>query len=150
MALSLKKLDSSIACSTQTCESSVFNAPGRKVWQDVKVLAFDKMLPSFVYSLFTIYYPSKKVEKCEYTIGEPGKIESEVKVTFKDKAEWTFKILEISELHAFITYELVMAEPPIDASSVLSSIKLHKVTDENHTFVIWESIFSNDANAFVL
>ena len=49
MALSLKKLDSTIACSTQTCESSVFNAPGRKVWLDVKNLAFDKMLPSFVF-----------------------------------------------------------------------------------------------------
>ena len=43
-----------------------------------------------------------------------------------------------------------MADPPIDATSVESSIKLHKVTDENHTFVIWESIFSNDANAHVL
>ena len=43
-----------------------------------------------------------------------------------------------------------MADPPIDATSVESSIKLHKVTDENHTFVIWETIFSNDANAHVL
>ena len=71
-------------------------------------------------------------------------------MTFKDKAEWTFRILEISELHAFITYELVIAEPPIEATSVESSIKLFKVTDENHTFVMWETIFSNDANAHVI
>ena len=64
-------------------------------------------------------------------MGEPGKIESEVKVTFKDKAEWTFKIMEISELNKFITYELLIAEPPIDATSIESSIKLFKITDEN-------------------
>ena len=39
--------------------------------------------------------------------------------------------MEISELHGFITYELLIAEPPIDATSVESTIKLHKVTDEN-------------------
>ena len=48
MALPLKKLDSSVVCSTQTCESSVFTAPGSKVWLDVRELAFHKMLPSFV------------------------------------------------------------------------------------------------------
>ena len=58
--------------------------------------------------------------------------------------------MEISELHGFITYELLIAEPPIDATSVESTIKLHKVTDENKTFIAWESIFSNDANAHVL
>lgn len=39
--------------------------------------------------------------------------------------------MEISELHRFITYELVGAEPPIEASSVEASIKLHRITDEN-------------------
>ena len=53
-------------------------------------------------------------------------------------------------MHAYITYELVMADPPVDATSVESSIKLHKVTDVNETFIVWESIFSNDANAHVL
>ena len=58
--------------------------------------------------------------------------------------------MEISELHRFITYELVVAEPSIEASSVESSIRLHRVTDENQTFIVWETIFSNDANAHVL
>ena len=58
--------------------------------------------------------------------------------------------MEISELHGYITYELLMADPPIAATSVESTIKLHKVTDENNTFIMWESIFSNDANAHVL
>ena len=48
MALSLKKLDSTVVCSSQTCESSVLHAPTSKVWADLKSLAFDKLLPSFV------------------------------------------------------------------------------------------------------
>ena len=66
---------------------------------------------------------------------------SEVKIYFKDKAEWTVEILEVSDLNNFITYEVTDTDSPIKPSSIMVTIKLQRVTDVNHTFITWVFIF---------
>ena len=62
---------------------------------------------------------------------------SHVQVTWNDKAVWKLLLTEVSDLHHFISYEVVDAEPHLAASSVQATIKLFRVSDENHTFVTW-------------
>ena len=58
--------------------------------------------------------------------------------------------MELSELHQFITVQLIAAEPKIHASSQINTIRLYKVTDNDTTFITWETDFSNDADAEVI
>ena len=63
--------------------------------------------------------------------GQPGQVGSQVQITWKDGSVWKVMVLEISDLHNFVTYELVEAQPAVNASSVLNTIKLQRVSDTN-------------------
>jgi len=49
-----------------------------------------------------------------------------------------------------ISYELIAANPSIEFTSMITVIKLFKVTNGNHTFVSWETDFSNDVNTHII
>jgi len=60
------------------------------------------------------------------------------------------RIVELSELHHFISWELLAATPSIHVTSVVNTIKLQRITECNSTFISWETEFSNDADLQVI
>ena len=54
---------------------------------------------------------------------------------------------ELSERNCSLAYELVMAEPAIEVSSIVGEMRLQAVTDEEQTFFSWETEYSNDVDA---
>jgi len=70
----------------------------------------------------------------------------QVKLEFKDDTSMVVRILELSELQHFVTWEMVECTPAVTVTSVINKIKLCRVTDMNATFMTWETEFSNDAD----
>eukprot|EP01016_Furgasonia_blochmanni_P003147 TRINITY_DN1122_c0_g1_i7.p1 TRINITY_DN1122_c0_g1~~TRINITY_DN1122_c0_g1_i7.p1 ORF type:complete len:244 (-),score=80.58 TRINITY_DN1122_c0_g1_i7:31-762(-) len=135
--MQLTRADSTVVSSTHQYESTIIPAPPGKLWTYIRNFALDKVLPS-------------RVDKIEYVEGSAGKVDSVLKISFKDSASWSIKILELSDLNHYITYEVIEASPPIPATSILNTIRLRRVTDDNSTFLTWETDFSNDADANVI
>jgi len=127
----------SIVSSTHQFESTVVNVAIGKIWETVRQLQFETLFPS-------------TVTKTEFTEGKPGLLESVVKIHYKDGSTWSYRISEISDLNHHISFELVEAEPKSTVSSIHHSIKLFRVTDDNTTYLRWETDFSNDADANVI
>lgn len=82
-----------------------------------------------------------KVEKIDYLEnGREGCIGSVIKIVWKDQAEWKIKITELSDIHHYVSYEVIDTEPQIKTSSMEATIKLYRVTDNNTTFIAWVNI----------
>ena len=128
---------SQVASSTRQIESVVVKAPLGKLWEPIRCLKFEELFPS-------------RITKSEYVKGNPGIVGSLVKVTFKDGSKWTYCINEISDLNHRVIYELVETDPKCTVTSAMNEIRLHCVTDDNSTFIKWETNFSNDADVNVL
>ena len=47
------------------------------------------------------------------------------------------RLLELSDQYRRITWELIEADPPTEASAAISSVKLYRITETNHTLVEW-------------
>ena len=73
-----------------------------------------------------------------------------VKVSYRDGTVWTVRILEISEVRHSIAWEVVESTPNISVTSVTNALRLHRVTDDNTTFLEWETEFSNDVDVGVI
>jgi len=73
-----------------------------------------------------------------------------VKITYKDKSEWTVRVVELSELHHFITWEVIETSPSAHVASIVNTIRLQRITDSHSTFLSWETEFSNDADLNVV
>ncbi|KAJ1915478.1 hypothetical protein H4219_004296 [Mycoemilia scoparia] len=115
--------------SSKVTVSRVVKAPIDKVWDAIAELDFT------FWSL---------VERSDLVGRSPGEIGSIRKVTFKDKTVQKYKVLEISELDHFITYELIESDPPVPVMSAIYTIHAQRVTSDNTTFVKWSSEFSSD------
>lgn len=126
-----------VVSSTHQFESTVVKAPIGKIWEDFRALKFDTLFPS-------------TVTKTEFTEGKAGALGSVVKITYKDKSTWSYSVNELSDLNHHVSFELVEAEPKPTVSSIQHSIKLFRVTDDNSTYIRWETDFSNDADANVI
>lgn len=126
-----------VVSSTHQFESTVVNVPIGKLWESVKDLKFDTLFPG-------------TVSKTEYTEGKPGLLESVIKITYKDGSTWSYRINELSHLHHYIGFEVVEAEPKSSVTSVQNTIRLLRITDDNSTYLRWETDFSNDADANVV
>eukprot|EP01015_Nassula_variabilis_P028978 TRINITY_DN6133_c0_g1_i2.p1 TRINITY_DN6133_c0_g1~~TRINITY_DN6133_c0_g1_i2.p1 ORF type:complete len:175 (+),score=30.39 TRINITY_DN6133_c0_g1_i2:64-588(+) len=129
-----KSLSQQVASSSHQYESVVIPVHVQDLWPHLRNLAFDKLSP-------------KTIKKTEFSLGEPGKVGSQFKWHYTDGAVWEFKILEISDLHYFVTFEAISADPPTQATSIMSTIHLRRVTEDNTTFLTYTTDFSNDADA---
>jgi len=129
-----KQTSTTTVSSCHNFESTVFCKVGiRCVWDTIKKLDFATLIPS-------------KVEKVDgkVAVGET------VIINFKDKSVWTVRILELSELNHFITWEVIETNPSIHVASVVNTVRLTRVTDCGSTFLSWETEFSNDADVGVV
>ncbi|KAJ3079872.1 hypothetical protein HK102_003462 [Quaeritorhiza haematococci] len=115
---------------TRVQESRVFNKSLESVWKHVRPLVFDFW---------------KAVVKTEVE-GQVDQVGSLRKVTFKDGTIQKFRVLEISDLEHFITYEVIESNPPAEVLAAIHTLRLKKVTHDNSTFVEWVTDFSSGAN----
>ena len=60
------------------------------------------------------------------------------------------RLAELSDLKYYVTYDLLASEPAVSVSSALHTIRLHRVTADNTTFLEWLRDFSTDATAEVV
>jgi len=118
-------------------ESTVLTAPINKAWENLKSFQFHKFLASHIKSV-------------KFTSGSQNEVGSVFEIGYKDGSVWTYRILEISELRHTIAYELIEANPSIEFTSKVTRIKLFKVTDNNWTYLSWETDFSNDVNSHII
>jgi len=128
---------SDIPVASHQYESIYINCPSDKVWGMIRNFQLDQMCPEWV-------------REVTWVEGEPGKVGSSVKLTFQEGAQWTYRILEVSDIRRTLAYELVMADPASNMTAYQAVLKVFKETINNKAFVIWETDFSNDAKAEVI
>jgi hypothetical protein len=121
--------------STTNTESTVINAPLNKVWELVRVVALDKLVPGIIKSV-------------KFTEGAPLQVGATVNIEYGDGALWTVRVTEISESANYrLSYEVIGAEPATHVTSIHNTITLQRVTESDATFLSWSTVFSNDANS---
>lgn len=118
-------------------ESCVLNVPIEKVWESFKTLDFSKLFPSVVKSV-------------KFTQGNPNEVGSVFEVEYSDGSKWSNRLVELSELRRVISWELFGANYDMNFTSMLTIVRFHKVTEDNRTFVSWESDYSNDVDTNVV
>ena len=136
-APSLARQKSVVPTSTNNTESTVLAKPIGDLWPKFKAVAFNELVPN-------------KVESVEWTDGSAGQVGGLVEIAFKNGSKWTYQITEVSDKHHSISYNVVMAEPAMEATSLEGDITLWRVTDDDSTFVRWSTDFSNDADAEII
>jgi hypothetical protein len=120
---------------TRVYESRVIQAPIDKVWEKIRSLDLSLWLDT--------------VNKVELT-GAAGEVGSLRRVTFKDGTLQVFHLLELSDLHHSVTYDIIESHPAITVMSAVHTISLKRVSHDNTTLIEWSSDFSNDVNQEVL
>ncbi|KAG0251109.1 hypothetical protein BG011_007834 [Mortierella polycephala] len=119
---------------TRVAESRIIDAPIDIVWKYVRSvdLGFWKAV--------------KHVD----IHGGPSEVGSTRKISFNDGAVQEIKIVELSDLAHFVSFDFIEAQPPVDFMSAIHTITLRKVTANNTTFVEWSAEFSSDAQLAVI
>jgi len=122
--------------STRVWESAHIKAPISKVWELVKPLNFK-------------YSP--QVTACDmegkHSPAEVGAIRV---VSYKDKTTQKLRLTQLSEADYSLTWEMVESTPAVAYTSVVDSVKLRRVTEDNTTYIQWITDFSNDASQDVI
>eukprot|EP00127_Corallochytrium_limacisporum_P001888 Clim_evm43s88 gene=Clim_evmTU43s88 len=72
------------------------------------------------------------------------------KITFKDGTVQMVKVIEVSELEYYVTYEVISSEPALKVMSSVSTMRLYRVSETNQTFMEWTTNFSSDADQEVV
>lgn len=122
--------------STHVQESRVIAARQERVWELIRPLTFS-------------WLSSVKEVKVEQG-SSAAEVGSQRRVVYKDGTVQTLKVLELSDINMFVTYELIASEPAISVSSAVHTIRLFPVTFDNTCLVQWTSDFSNDATQAVV
>jgi hypothetical protein len=118
-------------------ESCMLKVPVGKLWDSVKEFKWEKLAPSCIKSL-------------KFTRGSPMELGAEYEMVMIDGSSYTFRIVELSEVKRKFTVEMIECEPKQKFSSMLSSFKMEKVSDDNSTYLCWQTIYSNDVTQDIL
>jgi hypothetical protein len=123
--------------STYQMESTHINLPVDTVWDNLKSFKYEKVFPT-------------NVKSVKFTSGSPSEVGSIFQVEFKDGSFFEKRIVEISEVKRRIVWEIISATPETSYSSMVTTITVCKVTEDNTSFVSWVTDFSNDINTNVV
>ena len=162
---------SAVVC--RNVESAVLKVKAAKAWSLVRQLDFARLTPGVVKetSLLVPVHAfagqgspreprSVTLEDVEYNtmaITETGMspftcgaaVGSLRRVVYRDGAEFVFRIVELSDLHLSVSYELIETDATLNVSSVLHTLHLVPVTESDETLVVWTTEFSGDCDAHV-
>jgi len=121
---------------TRVYESAIIEAPIDRVWAAVKPVDFHFLKSVSKHSL---------LDKANAnTVGGVREI------LYKDNTKQSLRLLELSEAQRFVTWDVIASLPALTYSSVIHTVKLRRVTEDNHTFVQFTSDYSKDANQDVI
>eukprot|EP00823_Brevimastigomonas_motovehiculus_P009279 TRINITY_DN8948_c0_g1_i1.p1 TRINITY_DN8948_c0_g1~~TRINITY_DN8948_c0_g1_i1.p1 ORF type:complete len:166 (-),score=54.06 TRINITY_DN8948_c0_g1_i1:196-693(-) len=121
---------------TRVQESVHITAPVADVWAVVKALDFK-------------YMPTVTRVEIENK-ASPNEVGCVRKVVYKDGTVQKIKMTELSDARYRIAWDLIESNPSIHVMSATHSIALHRVTQDNSTFMEWTTDFSSDVSSTVL
>ena len=75
-----------------------------------------------------------------FTVGAVRSIQWKTGEVRKDR------LLELSDQYRKITWELIDSNHPTEASAAITSIRLHRITEQNHTLVEWSCDYAADVS----
>ena len=130
----LQRVKSQVPCTCTNKESTVLPVAVGQCWEKFRYWKLEELAPNMV-------------SATEWTDGAAGRVDSTVKVTYKNGAVWYLRVTELSERNHTLAYELVQAEPAIEVSSIVGELSLQAVTDSDQTFFSWSTEYSNDVDA---
>jgi len=122
--------------STRAFASAVIPAPVDKVWEVLRDFTSPGKLFSSVASV------EMEDKAAPTTVGAVRKL------TFKAGGGRKQRLLELSDLHYRIVWEVVpydQQEVSSDVAASVTTVQLHRVTENNSTYVSWAADFSADA-----
>jgi hypothetical protein len=70
-------------------------------------------------------------------------------VSYKDGAEFVFRVVEMSDLQRMVSYELIETDSTVNVSSVLHTIQVLEITETSESVVTWTTEFSGDCDQHV-
>lgn len=100
-----------VPCTCTNTESTVIPAKIGDVWSKIRYWKLEEIAPAIVSST-------------EWTDGAAGRVDSTVKITYTNGAEWFLRVTELSERNHTLAYELVQASPAISVSSIVGEFSL--------------------------
>eukprot|EP01111_Echinosteliopsis_oligospora_P014125 TRINITY_DN524_c0_g1_i1.p1 TRINITY_DN524_c0_g1~~TRINITY_DN524_c0_g1_i1.p1 ORF type:complete len:161 (+),score=31.60 TRINITY_DN524_c0_g1_i1:43-483(+) len=123
---------------TRAVASAVFPTPIEKVWKEFRDFTF----------------PGKHIStiaSCTMEDNMPPTAVGAVRtLKWKTGESRKHRLLELSDQHYRIVWELIEADPPTEVSGSISTLSLYRVTETNQTLVQWESDFSSDVKNEVI
>jgi len=54
------------------------------------------------------------------------------------------RLVELSDIHHSVVWELIFSDPPAESAAAISTIRLHRITETNETLISWSAEFSAD------
>lgn len=79
----------------------------------------------------------------------PVAIGSLRRVVYKDGAEFVFRVVELSDIHHSISYELIETDSTVNVSGVMHTIQVSEITETAESFISWTTDFSGDCDQHV-
>jgi hypothetical protein len=160
-------MSSSIVC--RNTESAVIPTKVSHLWEIVKRLDFAVLMPGIVkachllipessahqgqsrevISLDNAKYSSVPVADSASVFACATAVGSLRRVVYKDNAEFIFRIVEISDIHRQVAYELIQTDASVNVTSVLHTIQLIEITETNESLINWTTEFSGDCDSHV-
>jgi len=124
--------------STRAVASAVFPHSVEKVWAQLRDFTFPGRLISTIESCHTEDNKSPdSVGACRVTKWKTGEIRKD-------------RLIALSDQYRHLTWEMVEAYPDTESLAAITTIRLVRVTEENHTLVEWSCDYSADvSNEFV-
>eukprot|EP00029_Vermamoeba_vermiformis_P004706 TRINITY_DN152_c0_g1_i1.p2 TRINITY_DN152_c0_g1~~TRINITY_DN152_c0_g1_i1.p2 ORF type:complete len:148 (+),score=47.24 TRINITY_DN152_c0_g1_i1:541-984(+) len=119
---------------TRAHASAVFNQPIDVVWKHVRDFDFPARLLT------------STIEKVELEGSASSTAVGAVRKIQWKNGEWRRqRLIELSDQYHKIVWESIESEPSTEASAIITSIKLYRISETNSTLVEWSSDFSADA-----
>ncbi|CAM9570352.1 unnamed protein product, partial [Heterosigma akashiwo] len=119
-------------------ESTVIHAPVAAVWDRIRNLNQMEW-----WNLVQSSAPAGESD-------DPSSIGSSFVVDFADGSTQTVRLLELSDIHYTVIFEVTSAEPSLGCTSVVHAISLRQITALGSTFISWRTDFSSDATAEIV
>jgi len=117
---------------TRAVASAVFPQPIEKVWKELRDFTFPGK-----------YFSTIKSANIEENL-PPTTVGAIRNLVWKTGEIRKHRLIELSDQHYRLVWELVEAEPATEVSAHITTLSLFRVTETNHTLVQWESDFSSD------
>jgi len=121
--------------STRAVASAVFPLPIEVVWNNIRDFTFPaRLIPTIESCTTEDHKSSDSVGAVRVTKWKSGE-------TRKDK------LLELSDQYQRLTWEMIDSEPVAEVTAQITTLKLHRITENNQTLVEWSSDFSSDTKS---